>query len=157
MGTRSRFTSRGPHPYVFFAAPFGLVLLACAGAGSWLGASDASTAFGVTVGTLFGTWVLASCAYSAWGVVELARDQDEIALTKRLGGLTRTSRFRANDVVHVEEYTPTPAAIIFPGGAGRHLQMTVRGRNRPVSIGEGLCLDTAELHSIRDLICESAS
>lgn len=146
------FRSHGPHPYVLFAAPFGLILVSLAVTALFLAPADAGTAFGVIGAFAFGTWVMLSCAFSVWGSVTLRRDGDRCVLTRSIARWSRSVHFQIDEIGRVEAYTPSPAVMVWPGDAGRQLRVVLQGRQRPLAIGEGLCLDDDELKSIEELL-----
>ncbi len=148
-----RFSSRGIHPYVLFAAPFGLCLIGLGvggivaeGANGWSYVATGVFAFA------FGAAVLHSCAFSVWGSVTITRQGDRIVACRSLGSIRRSRELSLRQVRHVERFGPGPAALVFPGGAGAHVRVVVERRDRPFAIGEGLSLDDEELKEIETIL-----
>lgn len=138
--------SRGPHPYVLFAVPFALTILAAGIAGI------------VTMHLVVGlacvagaTWVLLSSAYSAWGRLCIRQADDTITVIDRLGPLERTiATFFRSQIRAVAPISVSPAYMMWPGSAGRQLRVVLD--DRELRVGGGLVLDAASLDEISALL-----
>lgn len=151
-GDRLRFVTNGPHPFVWIAAPFALVLgvLGVAGIAGLAAPGLASLIAGVAA-TAFASAVLTSAAYSTWGVLELERRGVDWVVTRRLGSLRSVSTFAATHVRSAELLNPPPFVVLWPGSAGLHVRVHVSDRERPVEVAAGLRLDHATLQALQAL------
>lgn len=155
MTEELQFKSQGPHPYVFFAVPFGLVLLATAVLAIGFAPRDAGSAFGVLVASPLGLWTMSSSAYGIWGRLVIKREDNRCVVTRSLGRYSKSVEFFIADIRSVKTFTPSPGVIVWPGSAGRHLFVDLPHRKRPLAIAEGLCLSDTDLASIESLLSAS--
>lgn len=147
MSQRKVFRSRGPHSDAWIAAFFGFALLGC----SILTLSSLSWTIGVGVVTLVGAFgVLASAGYSAWGSVELERSPAGWNVTYRLGRWSRKRQFGPASIHHITYHSQSAPSI--PTISGRHVWVYLVGREDPVRIGGGLCLEEQELQEIETFL-----
>lgn len=151
-GDRLCFATRGPHPFVWIAVPFAVVLGALGVAGiAGLGAPGLVSIIAGIAATAFAVAVLTSTAYSAWGVLELERRGGDWIVTRRLGPLRSVSTFPAARIRSAELASPPPFVVFWPGGAGRHVRVRVPDREQPLEIAAGLRLDDPTLQALRAL------
>lgn len=151
-GDHVRVTTSGPHPYVWVAVPIALVLgaLGLAGIGNvgTGGLVSLITGLGAMV---FAAAILTSTAYSIWGSLEITHRGAGWIVTRRLGPLKAASAFNVSSVRSAELYSPPPYVILWPGGAGLHVRLQLKDRDRPVEVGAGLRLDGEVLRGLRSL------
>jgi hypothetical protein len=151
-GNRLQFVTRGPHPFVWVAVPFALMLGALGVAGiAGVGTSGLVSAIAGIGATAFAVAVLMSAAYSTWGVMELERRGSEWIVTRCLGRVRSVSAFAADRIRSAELYSPPPFVALWPGGAGLHVRVHMLDRERPIELGAGLRLDGPTLHSLQTL------
>jgi hypothetical protein len=151
-GDRLRFPTTGPHPFVWVALPFALVLGALGVAGiAGVGSRGLAPMIAATGALAFAVAVLMSAAYSAWGVMELERRGAEWVVTRQLGPVRSASAFPAGRVRSAELSSPPPFVVLWPGGAGRHVRVYVVDRERPIEIGAGLRLEAPTLQALQAL------
>jgi hypothetical protein len=151
-----RFRSNGPHPFAWFAVPFGLAL-GLMGAIGIVG-EPGVLSFVVGGATIaFGVAVLYSTAFGAWGELELSHVGTSWTVTTRLGRRERSSGFPQRDVRSVEIYTPPPYNIVWPGAAGRQLRIELDRRERPLFLGAGLQLPPEVLQCLHDMFAAGES
>jgi hypothetical protein len=154
-GDRLQFATRGPHPFVWVAVPFALMLGALGVAGiAGVGTSGLVSAIAGIGATAFAVAVLISAAYSAWGVMELERRGPEWIVTRCLGRVRFVSAFAVGRVRSAELYSPPPFVVLWPGGAGLHVRVHMSDRERPIEVGSGLRLDGTTLHSLQTLFAQ---
>lgn len=155
-GDGLRFTSKGPHPFVWIAVPFALVLGALGVAGiAGLGAPGLVSIIVAMAAIAFAIAVLLSVAYSTWGTLDLERRGGEWIVTRRLGSLRSVSTFASGRIRSAEVWNPPPFVVVWPGSAGRQVRVYMSGRGQPISIAAGLRLDNAALRALQTLFTPS--
>src|SRR5262249_49163387 len=128
-GTGLRFVSRGPHPFVWVAVPFALVLGTLGVAGiAGLGAPGLVSVIVGVVAVAFAISVLLSAAYAAWGVLVLERRGGEWVATRHLGSLKSVSTFATGRIRSADVWSPPPYVVVWPGSAGRHVRVHLSHR-----------------------------
>lgn len=152
-GARLRFASRGPHPFVWVAVPFALVLGALGVAGiAGLGTAGLVSIIVGAATVAFALSVLLSAAYSAWGIVRLERRGGEWVVTRNLGSLRSVSVFASGSIRSADVWTPPPYVVVWPGSAGRQVRVHLSDRERPIEIAAGLRLDDGTLQTLSALL-----
>jgi hypothetical protein len=148
-GAGLKFASRGAHPFVWVAVPFGLALGALGVAGiAGLGTSGLVSIIVGAAAVAFAVSVLLSAAYAAWGVLVLERRGGEWVVTRRLGPLRSVSTFGTGPIRSADVWSPPPYVVLWPGCAGRHVRVHVSDRERSIAITAGLRLDGATLQAL---------
>lgn len=147
------FRARRLHPYLLFAAPFGICLLVLTGIGVLAARSSWSYLLVALFSFTFGAAVIQSCAFNVWGRLRIIRAEGKVIVTRSLARWSRSREFYASQVQSISRTTSTPNAIVWPGIAGRHLSIVIARQDRPISIGEGLNLDDDELNAIEGILC----
>ena len=145
---RIRFRSAGAHPFVWVAVPLGLALIA-GGIAGLVSLSNAGVVAASIVAVLLGGSWLVSSAYSAWGSLEIEHTALGVRLTTRLASWSRSVELPRSSVRTVELYSPPPYNILWPGSAGRQLEVHLQRRDRPIHVAAGLSLGADILESLR--------
>lgn len=149
------FRTRGLHPYLLFAAPFGICLIVISG----LGVEACQRAIGYLVVVVFafsfGAMVLHSCALHIWERLRIRRTDGRIVVSRILGAWSRSREFYVADIRSVDRDTSTPGDIVWPSQAGRYVRVLVARLDRPIAIGEGLNLEDRELDEIEEILRDS--
>lgn len=151
-GAGLRFAARGPHPFVWVAVPFALVLGALGVAGvAGLGTPGLVSIIVGAAAVAFALSVLLSAAYSAWAIVRLERRGGEWVVTRHLGSLRSVSTFSSSRVRSADVWSPPPYVVVWPGSAGRQVRVHISDRERPIEIAAGLRLDDGTLQTLSAL------
>jgi hypothetical protein len=151
-GDYLRFASKGPHPFVWIAVPFAIVLGALGVAGiAGLGAPGLVSIIVGAAAVVFAISVLLSAGYAIWGTLVLERRDREWVVTRQLGSLKSVSTFTHSRIRSADVWSPPPYVVVWPGGAGRHVRVHVSDRERPIEVAAGLQLDGATLQALSEL------
>jgi hypothetical protein len=91
-----------------------------------------------------------AAAYSMCGRLAIVRDESGWSITKALGRWSRTRRFPSSSIHHIARHSERACgnATI----AGLHLLVHVIGRETPIRVAGGLCLEERELIEIQELL-----
>jgi hypothetical protein len=155
-GDHLRFASKGPHPFVWIAVPFALVLGTLGVGGiAGLGAPGLVAIIAGVAAVAFAVAVLISAAYSTWGTLDLERRGGEWIVTRRLASLSTISTFASARIRSVELWSPPPFVVVWPGSAGQQVRVYTSAREQPISIAAGLRLDDAALRALQTLFTPS--
>ena len=147
--------SNGPHPFAWFAVPFG-VALCLMGIVGILGQPGALSLVVGGASIALGGAALYSTAFGVWGTLELRHVQSSWTVTTRLGRRARSLSFQQQDVRSVELYSPPPYNVFWPGAAGRQLRIELDRRERPLFLGAGLQLSPEVLQCLHDMLAPGA-
>lgn len=148
---RVRFRSTGAHPFVWIAVPLGLALVTGGIAGLVTAGHGGVVAASIAAVLLGGSWLVSS-AYSAWGSVEVEQVPLGVRITHRLASWSRTIELPRNSVRSVAVYSPPPYIVVWPGSAGRQLEVYLQRRDRPIHVAAGLSLGDEILEALRILL-----
>ncbi len=150
--------SCGPHPYTWCAVPFGLFMIAM-GSAQIVGLTGVDRGFAAsvaaTIALMFGGAALYSSAYSAWGRVTLHRREQSWVITRRLWRWSREAVVPWSDIRWVEIKTEPSAIMLFPGFAGKQVNIQLSRQKRTVFVGGGFCLPLEILEAVNDMLRKS--